>query len=60
MDAKINVGERVRIVKTLAEEWNVFARESRISSPVRVGASFAKRDVQNDGNGRPIYRPRST
>ena len=59
MNAKINVGERVQILKALAEEWDVFARESRTASPVRVGASFAKCNVQNDANGKPNYRSRA-
>ena len=58
MDAKINVGERVRVLKALAEEWDVFSCESRTASPVHVGGPFAS-DVQNDANGKPNYRSRS-
>jgi len=57
MDDKINAGERVRVLKVLAEEWGVFTRECRMAGVVRVGSrmAFAKDESQSDASGKPSY-----
>jgi len=57
MNDKVNAGERVRILKVLAEEWDAFTRECRIVDVVRVGSrtAFVKDESQNNASGKPGY-----
>ena len=57
MNDKINAGERVRVLKALAEEWDAFTRECRMVDVVRVGSrtAFVKDESQNDASGKPGY-----
>ena len=57
MNDKIDAGERVRVLKVLAEEWGAFTRECRMASVVRVGSKmpFAKDGSQGDASGKPSY-----
>jgi hypothetical protein len=43
-DNKTDAGERARVLKVLAEEWEAFTRDCRMGSAVSVGSStsFAK------------------
>jgi len=53
-DDKINVGERARVLDALAEEWNAFTRECRMTEIARAGSrtSFGESESQSDAGGK--------
>jgi hypothetical protein len=59
MNDEVIAGERVRVLKVLAEEWDAFTRECRMAGVVRVGSSmaFAKDERQGDASSNQAIDP---
>ncbi|HKS63285.1 MAG TPA: hypothetical protein VJT13_16400 [Xanthobacteraceae bacterium] len=54
MDDKINIGERVRVLDALAEEWDASTRECRMAGIAHTDSrtSFAQSEIQGDASGK--------